>query len=148
MACASCGGRRRQEVAAIAQSAPLYHMDGTDKWVAVTYTGTIGNHFVISPTRKVRTYGYYSRGDIFPAHIDDIRHSPHLFVPTDLDGVRRVWPNYPEGAPPHVVVAFGTQSAPADDKDKPPANVEEKAPAAKLAATKTVKKGRKKAASK
>jgi hypothetical protein len=50
------------------------------KLVDVTYHGNLGNHYVPSPGRFVRTYGYHSRGDVFQVFEGDIELRPDLFT--------------------------------------------------------------------
>ena len=53
--------------------------------VEVHYRGTVGNHFVYSPTQRVNgqrlRYGYFSRGDLIVVHAEDVAARPDLFVP-------------------------------------------------------------------
>lgn len=48
-------------------------------YVSVVYRGPHGNHFIPSPTRKVRYYGYGGHGSKISVHPDDIAKRPDLF---------------------------------------------------------------------
>lgn len=117
MACSSCGKKLASASfgrTAIAAPTPLavaagrnYWEANPDLWAEVEYQGSVGNHFIPSPNRRVRHYGYGGRGVVIPVHIDDIASEPALFIPTTLEGAIKVWPSYPAGAPAHVVGRLG-----------------------------------------
>lgn len=154
MACSSCGkklsmanfGATAQGQTVNLRAQQAYWEADPSKWVEVTFQGAIGNHFIASPTRKVRHYGYGGRGAVFMAHIDDVFDSPGTFVPNTLDGALAVWPQYPAGAPAHVVQALGlpkkaepVSDAPATDTSSVVADIVE--PAVDAAAPAKKKKG-------
>ena len=85
MACGGC----KQKAAERGSPAPLSRAIGPDGppagMVEIVYGGTIGNHFVYSPTKRVggqrHRYGYYSRGDRFYVLVEDVQARPDLFAP-------------------------------------------------------------------
>ena len=85
MACGGC----KQKAAERGSPAPLSRAIGPDGppagMVEIVYGGTIGNHFVYSPTKRVNgqrhRYGYYSRGDHFYVLTEDAQARPDLFAP-------------------------------------------------------------------
>lgn len=133
MPCLSCGKKSGSQAAPM-MAAPM--MAANPDFVQVIYRGTIGNHYVHSPLRLVRHYGYYSNGDLISVHPSDVRNSPNLFYPASLDVALKVWPEYPEGAPAEVVLAYGVPKAEAPEpekgaepeKDDPPSMPEALAP--------------------
>lgn len=84
----ACGGCKRK--AEGSSPASLSRGIGPDAglpagMVEVHYRGTVGNHFVYSPTQRVNgqrlRYGYFSRGDLIVVHAEDVAARPDLFVP-------------------------------------------------------------------
>jgi hypothetical protein len=108
MGCSSCGKRAVQYGA---QSRSLTRMgmsrmglvSGRETWPSVTYYGPASNHYVASPTKKVKNYGYRSRGSILQVHPDDVKAKPDLFRPSLLMEAQKVYPNYPSDAPEATV---------------------------------------------
>lgn len=47
--------------------------------VKIRYDGPIGTHLVVSPLRRVPTYGLHTRGDIFEVHEQDQQAAPNVF---------------------------------------------------------------------
>lgn len=99
-------------------------------WPMVVYQGKPVNHYIVSPTRQIKHYGYGSRGVKIKVHPEDVIKQPTIFVPIDDENARLVWPNYPEGAPASVVLALGLPKnaqpvevplkSPAKDPSAPP----------------------------
>jgi hypothetical protein len=90
MACGGCGKKAAERGVIAPISRGLQGVNTRSPlapagMVMVVYNGTIGNHFVFSPTQRVNgqrvRYGYFSRGDIFPVWPDDVKARPDLFVP-------------------------------------------------------------------
>lgn len=52
----------------------------TSDWVQIQYNGRVGAHYVPSPTRVVRHYGYYTNGQTFWVHPDDQDKDPETFA--------------------------------------------------------------------
>lgn len=86
MACGGCGKKTGER----ATIDPLTRGIRQDRaatppagMVEIVYGGTIGNHFVYSPTRRTNgqrlRYGYYSRGDHFFVYEEDAAERPDLF---------------------------------------------------------------------
>lgn len=48
--------------------------------VKIVYNGPIGTHLVVSPLRRVPTYGLHTRGDIFEVDEKDQKAKPDIFV--------------------------------------------------------------------
>lgn len=98
MACSSCGGKGRSRgrspapanaTASInrvqSTALPGDDLSANPNYVQVTYQGPNGNHFIPSPTRKVRHYGYGSNGSKLYVHREDIARRPDLFIPVSPD---------------------------------------------------------------
>jgi hypothetical protein len=77
------------------------------EWIPVSYNGSVSNHFIASPTRKVRYYQFGKKGDVFPAHIDDVMSRPDKFIPLSIGDAKRIWPQYPVGVPDSIVEKLG-----------------------------------------
>lgn len=90
MACGGCAKKAAER----SSPAPLSRGIGPDAgpdsgipagMVEVSYRGTVGNHFVYSPTQRVNgqrlRYGYFSRGDLIVVYAEDVDARPDLFVP-------------------------------------------------------------------
>lgn len=75
--------------------------------VAVTYAGQTANHYIPSPARKVRHYGYGGKGMSLVAHREDVAKRPDVFIPQSIEEAKKVWPNYPEGVPQNVTDLLG-----------------------------------------
>lgn len=75
--------------------------------ITVVYMGQTTNHYIPSPTRKVRHYGYGKRGMVVPVHRDDVLRRPDMFVPQTIDEALKVWPQYPADTPLNVVEMLG-----------------------------------------
>ena len=111
MGCGACG----KKTADRGTPAPVSRSIGPDGpppgMVEIVYGGTIGNHFVFSPTRRVNgqrhRYGYYSRGDIFYVLAEDVQARPDLFAPV-ISGEVAEQPSAEQPAPE-------AEAEPADD---------------------------------
>jgi predicted flap endonuclease-1-like 5' DNA nuclease len=117
MACSSCGGRKSSGRAASPANASAVNRIPTTttipsvadvandpNYIEVIYHGPNGNHFVPSPTRKVRHYGYGSNGDKLRVHRDDIAARPTLFVPTETATPEPELPPPPPAPDPATLV--------------------------------------------
>jgi hypothetical protein len=57
---------------------------GIPNWyVWVEYQGGSSNHYILSPTKQVRHYGYGKKGKILQVHPDDMEAAPKLFRAVD-----------------------------------------------------------------
>ena len=122
MACSSCGGRkivgirgtgqRGVEVKPQSVVMPSNAIYSTTEWVMVAYNGHSVDHFIGSPTNKVRYYSYGKRGDVIPVHADDVRLKPERFAPVSIEEAQKAWPRYPVGAPDWLVDKLGVPPVP------------------------------------
>lgn len=71
--------------------------------VAVTYNGSSGNHYIVSPSRSVKNYGYGGRGSRINVYPEDVRLEPATFIPVSVEEARKVWSAFPEGVPQSVL---------------------------------------------
>lgn len=76
--------------------------------VRVRYNGASGNHYIVSPSRKVRHYGYGKKGTILPAvWVEDVLRRPEYFIPVSIEEAKKAWPAYPADAPLWLVEELG-----------------------------------------
>lgn len=112
MPCSSCAQRwanqaRFSRGRVVANNGVSRSVDVPDNYVKVTYLGPAGNHYILSPTKVVKHYGYGGRGTHISVHPDDVRKEPTIFVPISIVEAKKVWPNYPSGTPESIILALG-----------------------------------------
>lgn len=122
MACSSCGGGKsarsstvgaRQAARPVATTpVPVVAAADDPAYKLVTYNGPSGNHFISSPTRKVRHYGYGHKGMQINVHEDDIAMRPDVFVLVQVPAAPVATP-----APAPVVAAPEPTPVPAPEPE-------------------------------
>lgn len=82
MGCSSCGGSKRTPtpISHVAMSTPVSAPEVSENMIEITYNGRVGNHYVLSPMKLVRHYGYHQQGDKFYVYPEDAAARPDLFI--------------------------------------------------------------------
>lgn len=101
MACGSCGRSRgsTRSVSPAASARTIYGAEpmarsqtrslapADEGYVRVRYNGPHGNHYITSPTKKVRHYGYGGNGLELSVHPEDAARRPDLFQLIEVEPV-------------------------------------------------------------